>query len=348
MLRRELLLSSSESSDDEIEIRVYKQRVNFHNLNLFEFKECFRITPTQADYILEKIGPMLEPRTKRSLALSAKEQLLLCLHWIGNGAQQHGIASMHGISKSTVCRTVNKVINIIINVMFQNTVCWPQEAHGIATQFLLKGGFPSVCGCVDGTLINIDAPSVHEEVYVDRHGNHSLNVMVISEPEYTFYSANANWPGSVHDSRVLRNTVISGHFEAGWRPFPGAVILGDSAYGLKEWLIPPLNRNPDNVVEQRFNRAHKMTRRIVENSIGILKERFPCLNHLRLKPRKAAKVVLACITLHNIACKIGIQNDDVLTSREEEEHNNGNAEEGEVPNVGAVEKLNSLLEYFTY
>ncbi|PSN41064.1 hypothetical protein C0J52_18310 [Blattella germanica] len=109
MLRRELLVSSSESSDDEIEIRVYKQRVNFHNLNLFEFKECFRITPTQADYILEKIGPMLEPRTKRSLALSAKEQLLLCLHWIGNGAQQHGIASMHGISKSTVCRTVNKI-----------------------------------------------------------------------------------------------------------------------------------------------------------------------------------------------------------------------------------------------
>ncbi|PSN49840.1 hypothetical protein C0J52_08850 [Blattella germanica] len=198
---KELLLSSSESSDDEIEIRVYKQSVNFHNLNLFEFKECFRITPTQADYILEKIGPMLEPRTKRSLALSAKEH------------------------------------------------------------------------------------------------------------------ANANWPGSVHDSRVLRNTVISGHFEAGWRPFPGAVILGDSAYGLKEWLIPPLNRNPDNVVEQRFNRAHKMTRRIVENSIGILKERFPCLNNLRLKPRKAAKVVLACITLHNIACKIGIQNDDVLQEK---------------------------------
>lgn len=346
MIRRGRLLSSSDS-DEEPKKRVYKNRVNFHNLTLSQFQEYFRITSTQADYILERIGPMLEPNTKRSLSLSAKEQLLICLHWLGNGAQQHGVASMHGISKSTVCRTLNNVINVIINVMFHNTVCWPPEPHGIATEFLLKGGFPTVCGCVDGTLINIDAPPIHEEVYVDRHGNHSLNVMVISGPDYTFYSANANWPGSVHDSRVLRNSAIFRHFDAGWKPFPGAVILGDSAYGLKEWLIPPLNRNPDDVVEQRFNRAHKMTRRIVENSIGILKERFPCLNHLRLRPRKAAKVVLACITLHNIACRVGRQNVDILIAREEEQHNDDNAEDG-APNVCAIAKLNSLLQYFTY
>nr|CAD7267043.1 unnamed protein product [Timema shepardi] len=80
----------------------------------------------------------------------------------------------------------------------------------------------------------------------------------------------------------------------------GAVILGDS---LKKWLIPPLNRNPDEPIEHRFNRCHKKTRRLVENSIGIWKERFPCLNCLRLSPVRADKIVLATATLHNIACE---------------------------------------------
>lgn len=40
---------------------------------------------------------------------------------------------------------------------------------------------------------------------------------------------------------------------------------------------------------------------MVECSIGILKSKFPCLNYLRLKtPEKCCKVILACITLHNI------------------------------------------------
>lgn len=45
----------------------------------------------------------------------------------------------------------------------------------------------------------------------------------------------------------------------------------------------------------------KSTRQLIECSIGILKEQFPCLNHLRLrKPEACSKVFLMCVTLHNI------------------------------------------------
>jgi len=41
--------------------------------------------------------------------------------------------------------------------------------HSIAT-------IPLVAGCVDGTLIKIEAPLVNEPVFVDKHGNHSIKI----------------------------------------------------------------------------------------------------------------------------------------------------------------------------
>ena len=38
-------------------------------------------------------------------------------------------------------------------------------------------GMPSVCGLFDGSLMGIKSPSNDEQQFVDRHGNHSLNVM---------------------------------------------------------------------------------------------------------------------------------------------------------------------------
>lgn len=87
-----------------------------------------------------------------------------------------------------------------------------------------------VCGCVDGTLINILAPSQDEFQYVDRKSDHSINAMFVCGPNLRFFAASVRWPGSVHDARVFRNSAIGQRFEGGWRPFPDAVLLGDSGY----------------------------------------------------------------------------------------------------------------------
>lgn len=64
-----------------------------------------------------------------------------------------------------------------------------------------------------------------------------------------------------------------------WRPNgdQNSVILGDSAYPLRRWLMTPVirnvhlnNRNLENRI-QAFLRSHRRTRFIVENAIGILK-----------------------------------------------------------------------------
>ncbi len=44
--------------------------------------------------------------------------------------------------------------------------------------------------------------------------------------------------------QVLQSTPIWTQFEQGERPFQQAVILGDSAYPCRNWLIPPFAGDP--------------------------------------------------------------------------------------------------------
>ena len=149
------------------------------------------------------------------------------------------------------------MVDAIVRIQFPQVVTWPENVVDVVERFHMIAGFPQVIGCVDGTLIKIDAPTQNEPNYVDRHGNHSLNCMVVCGPDLSFYYVSARWPGSVNDARVLRNSSLYRRMEEGWRPVPGAVILGDSIYPLKEWL------NLDPAVTT-FNRSQRSTRRLVE------------------------------------------------------------------------------------
>lgn len=84
---RRILFSSDESDDDNHvgvgnRRKVYQIRRNFIKHNDFSFKEAFRISANQVEYVLQRIGPLIEKKNNRNKALNAKEQLLLCLHWL--------------------------------------------------------------------------------------------------------------------------------------------------------------------------------------------------------------------------------------------------------------------------
>ena len=116
--------------------------------------------------------------------------------------------------------------------------------------------------------------------------------------------------------------------------------MGDSAYPLKEWLIPPL-LNPNALTEVRYNRAHKSTRRIIENAFGVLKERFACLKSLRVQPLEACALIKACCTLNNLcSTDICIENETAVND----------CNELDMPvedlNQQGINRRNNLIEYF--
>lgn len=117
---------------------------------------------------------------------------------------------------------------------------------------------------------------------------------------FQIYYCSSRWPGSVHDSRILRNSSLAEYFDIEDNlPFPGGIILGDSGYGLSEWLITPI-AVPIMDEEEKFNMHHKKMRRLIECCNGVLKQRFRCLNYLHMDPTFAGNIMKACCVLHNM------------------------------------------------
>ena len=76
-----------------------------------------------------------------------------------------------------------------------------------------------------------------------------------------FLDVVCKWLGSCHDSFILRQSNIYDHFERG--KYGRSVLLGDSGYPLKSWLMTPI-ASPRNTAEEEYYKAHKKFRAVVE------------------------------------------------------------------------------------
>lgn len=113
-------------------------------------------------------------------------------------------------------------------------------------------------------------------------------LQVICDAELLFIDVIAKWPGSVHDARILRESALFEAFEQNPKPIQG-LLLGDSGYMLRDWLITPL-LNPLTRQEQNFNFHQSSARITVERAIGVAKRRWHCLQELRVSPQRHAKL----------------------------------------------------------
>ncbi|GLV37552.1 uncharacterized protein CBL_20364 [Carabus blaptoides fortunei] len=108
------------------------------------------------------------------------------------------------------------------------------------------------------------------------------------------------FPGSDHDSRILRSSpfldTLPEKCQSGY-------ILGDSGYpGLRHLMTPYRDRGQLRRVELNYNIKLSQNRYIVEHCVGILKQKFRELYHLKLrKTVDMAHFIRACCVLHNFA-----------------------------------------------
>ena len=131
----------------------------------------------------------------------------------------------------------------------------------------------------------------------------------------------ARWPGSVHDSRIFRNSRLCAKFEN--HDYNGS-LLGDSGYAVKPYLLTPI-LNPQTAPERRYNYSHCRARNTVERLFGVSKRRFACLaTGLRIKVRTALVIIVALAVLHNLArMRNDVYSDDDSSSEEESDNGDG-------------------------
>ena len=95
-------------------------------------------------------------------------------------------------------------------------------------------GFRGFVGAVDGCHIPIERPRDNEHAYVNRKGFHSIVLMAVFDERLAFTDTCIGWPGSVHDSRIFKNSPLGRSLANGERALPhNCFLVGDSAFQLE-------------------------------------------------------------------------------------------------------------------
>ena len=116
--------SSEEEIDELLRNKIRRQPRNFEERRLLdvenprEFRQKFRLPVDAFEHLLAAV-------TRRNRALTARQQLLVFLHFLGTNSFYHVMHSCHGISTSTVWNVIDRVTPAILSLQ-RELVCWPK------------------------------------------------------------------------------------------------------------------------------------------------------------------------------------------------------------------------------
>ncbi|EZA55356.1 Putative nuclease HARBI1, partial [Ooceraea biroi] len=219
------------------------------------------------------------------------------------------------VSQSIVSRSISEICILITRHLMPQYIKFPTtpvEKRNAKEKFFQKWNIKGILGAIDGTHVEIIAPSVNDlehppYAYINRKGKHSINVMLICDADNIIVGINARYPGSVHDAAIWQISEIRNYLRTCYYNGDHALfLLGDSGYGQEPWLLTPYANFEDGSPEEQYNIIHKSARNVIERTNGILKSRFRCLSRHRVlnyHPAKAAYIIYSCSVLHNIAIK---------------------------------------------
>lgn len=216
------------------------------------------------------------------------------------------VAERFDMSKSTLSNTFFRIINVIKS-MAPMIITWPtvNKMIEIENKFYNGRNLKKIIGVVDGTYCPIKAPKSQSHSYTNRKKFHSITLQGICDHKMRFIDCSVGYPSSVHDKRVFTNSAIFKNAEIERRNeyFPNErKILGDKAYPILPWCIPPyFDRGRLTDQQRKFNKTHASMRQIVERTYALLFGRFRRLHFLDMNSVKyMPSTILACCVLHNI------------------------------------------------
>lgn len=179
--------------------------------------------------------------------IEARVSFLIFLWHLANTEPLRTISDRFDVSISSVFRVIRRV-TVWILTKLDDIIKWPQGEHVayVCHQFYKKRGIPNIICAIDCSHIRIQKPNVENaRDYCNRKNYFSINLQAVVDANMKFTNIFCGQPGSLHDARVLRKSVLynsaNEHREV---IFPNErFIIGDSAYPSIQWLVPPFRDN---------------------------------------------------------------------------------------------------------
>uniref|UniRef100_UPI00398F0038 putative nuclease HARBI1 isoform X3 n=2 Tax=Pristiophorus japonicus TaxID=55135 RepID=UPI00398F0038 len=288
--------------------RVYREHRSYLQLSEAQCLRRLRFRKEVVTEICQLLQADLQPTSSIRTALPVEVKVTAALAFYASGSFQASAGQICSISQHAAHCCIRQVTAALYarRLDFINFPMTKKAQNERAVGFAQIAGFPKVQAAIDCTHIALRAPLEEPEVFRNRKGFHSLNVQIICDHTQHIMAVNAQYPGSIHDAFILFESSVSYLFER--QPQGQGWVLGDKSYSLATWLMTPL-RNPQTEAEYRYNDSHVATHNIVKKTIGILKQRFRCLDRsggcLQYSPQQVAEFTVVCCMLHNLAIMRG-------------------------------------------
>ena len=186
--------------------RLFRERNNpFDLYDDVDLHQRYRFSRDGIRFLMDNLND-LDQSTARSFAVPKHLKIFIGLRFLATGAFQSLVGDELGIqiSQPTVSRCITQFLDAV-RQFAPTCIHWPVNTIPTQQHFYKNFHIPEVVGCIDGTHVQIIAPTGDEEpAYVNRLNYHSINVQAVCDHNAKFFSINAQQPGSVHDSTVLR------------------------------------------------------------------------------------------------------------------------------------------------
>lgn len=289
--------------------------------------------------ICQQLGTFHEFLTKPGgrKPVQIPKQLLIFLWHVGGLEPLIRTADRFNVTEFTVLRVRARICNVVLRYLRQKYIAWPKDGdvQSVVTAFKDKAQFPGVLGAVDSSHIQIRPPKDHPQTYVNRKGFHSVILQAVCREDMRYTHVFCGWPGSCHDSRVLKNSDL---WENGSQMCGQNHLISDGGFPVRRWLMTPYRDNGHlNATQRHYNYCLSSTRQVIERSFSLLKGRFRRLRNIDVvNVQTAVEICISCCVFHNIC----ILEQDVLGDFFNDDEINVNlpAVHNEMNNEGMVKR----------
>jgi hypothetical protein len=278
------------------------------------FRRRFRMTPSIFDKLLKDLCDRTSFCTKPALGeanISQREMLQQVLRFLGSQDLVETLAKNAGMQQSSYTNLLYEMFDVLFELL-PCYVYWPQSKSSSAE---VKEGFTKTYGLhgVAGTLktlhVKIEMPEEHAQLsqaYVNASGETTVILQSVCDHQLCFLHCSTGWPGSINDSRVLKNSdlykdITSHKIE---HLSESHHLIGDECHESSEWLCTPsssrvMPTQPD------FPAACRNALKDHAWAYTLLLRRFPRLEKLKASVRHVGVCVSVCCGLHNFCLRQG-------------------------------------------
>lgn len=235
---------------------------------------------------------------------------------MATGDSHQTIAFSFRVGKSSVAKIVKEVCIEIWRTLQPLYLPVPTEEVWRKAEigFREMWNFPNCVGSIDGKHVKLKCPRNSGSQYFCYKNHFSIVLLAIADPHYKFIVVDIGSYGRHSDSSIFENSAFFREFLADGKtilppqPLPGThnpiphVLIGDEGFGLQTYLMRPFPKQQiiSDVRKKIFNQRLSCARRVVENTFGILAQKWRIFfRPIDTEVDTAVHIVKAACCLHN-------------------------------------------------